>query len=315
MPRLPRLKPQDRPQNYHLYNRIAGPPGDYPMQQQDARQLFLSILFFYSDIYFCLLSAFAVLGNHYHSVVHFQAFVKLSRTELRKLAVRLYEGKLYKPYLFWREKQWRRFNQRLFDVSEFMRNVEQSYAVAHNKMFGRRGRLWADRFKSTLLESWSSVQAAVLYVEMNAVRAGLADRPEEYRFSSAWLRLRPNGRSCCLLPLTRLWHVSDRGKAVRLHFAHLYHRGGIRIDNEDELIRDIIRQDVEDGFTAGIDRNRHRYFNDAVVLGDADQIRCWQHSLLSGGSRTREPVQATTSGLLYMLRKPRRDLTMNVCAA
>jgi len=316
MPRLARIKPEGRSQIYHLYNRIAGPPGEYPMMEHQARQLFEDILSFYSGIYFCTLIAYAILGNHYHSIGRFQAYLELPRAELRQLAVRLYEGKLYKPYLFWREKQWQRFNRRLFDVSEFMRNVESAYAVAHNKAFGRRGRLWADRFKSSLLESWGAVQAAVLYVEMNPVRAGLASRPEDYRYGSARLRLPPRRSGLSLMPLTELWRVADPARAVSTHFAHLYHRGGIRIEKEDELIRDIIRQDVEDGYGAGTYRSRHRYFNDGMVIGDPDQVRVWQEMLYGGatGRLAREPVQAG-SGPLCLLRKQRPDWKTDLRAA
>ena len=316
MPRLARIKPQGRPQIYHLYNRIAGPPGDYPMLEHQSRQLFHDILFFYSGIYFCTLAAFAILGNHYHLVVLFQAFLELPRAELRQLAVRLYEGKLYKPYLFWREKQWQRFNQRLFDVSEFMRNVESAYAVAHNRAFNRRGRLWADRFKSSLLESWGAVQAAVLYVEMNPVRAGLASRPEDYQYGSARLRLVPRMGGSRLMPLTELWQVKDPAKAVRTHFAHLYHRGGIRIEKEDELIREIIRQDVEDGYAPGTYRSRHRYFNDGMVIGEPEQVRIWQETVYGRpiDRVAREPVR-TGSGPLCMLRKQRPDWSTDLRAA
>ena len=316
MPRLARVKPQGRSQIYHLYNRIAGLPGDYPMMEHQARQLFEDILLFYSEIYSCMLVAFAILGNHYHSVILFQAFFALPRAELRQLAVRLYAGKLYKPYLFWREKQWKRFNERLFDVSEFMRNVESAYAVAYNRAFGRRGRLWADRFKSTLLESWGAVQAAALYVEMNPVRAGLVSRPEDYRYGSARLRLASGVGGPRLMPLSELWQVKDPAQAVRSHFAHLYHRGGLRIEREDELIRDIIRQDVEDGLGAGTYRRRHRYFNDGIVIGDKEQVRVWQN--LVYGKKTqrvaREPVRVG-SGPLCMLRKQRPEWDTDLRAA
>ena len=152
---------------------VAGEPGCYPLQQPGAREKFLEILLFYAGIYFCVLAAFAIMGNHYHALAQFEAFRILTRVELRRIAEQLYRDRWFKPYLFWRAAEWRRFNRRLFDVSEFMRNVESDYARWHNRQFGRKGQLWADRFKSNLLESARAVQAVALYIELNPLRARL----------------------------------------------------------------------------------------------------------------------------------------------
>jgi hypothetical protein len=280
MPRLPRLKPQGRPQSYHLYNRLAGEPGDYPLQRSGARRRFLAILLFYARVYRCLLAAFAVMGNHYHAVAQFETFRILTRVELRAIAERLYGGRLFKPYLFWRAPQWRRFNRRLFDVSEFMRNVESDYARWHNRRFGRKGQLWADRFKSNLLESARALQAVALYVELNPLRARLAQRPEQYRFSSARLRLAGAKDSDWLMPLTELWRCDCAARALRLHFACLQHRGGMKIEDEDEFLRSVIRQDEAEGYAAGAYLQRQRYMNDAQAMGDEEQIRALRQTLV-----------------------------------
>jgi putative transposase len=47
-----------------------------------------------------------------------------------------------------------------------------------------RGHLWQGRFASFVLDDYYLL-AATRYVEMNPVRAGLVDRPEAYRWSSA----------------------------------------------------------------------------------------------------------------------------------
>ncbi len=273
MARLPRLKPTGRQQTYHLYNRVAGEPNCFPLQQPGAQEMFLKILLFYADIYFCVLAAFAVMGNHYHALVQFLAFRILTRIELRRIAEALYKDRWFKPYLFWTAADWRRFNRRLFDVSEFMRNVESDYARWHNRTFGRKGQLWADRFKSNLLESPRAIQAVALYIELNPVRARMVARPEQYRFSSARLRLADVRQPSWLMPLTQLWGGVSAARALKLHFGCLQHRGGMRIENEDEFLRDIIRQDEADGYTAGIYLQNQRYMNDAVAMGDEDQIR------------------------------------------
>lgn len=306
MPRLPRLKPRGRDQSYHLYNRLAGEPGCFPLQQPGAREKFLELLVFYASIYFCLLGAFALMGNHYHALVQFLAFRILTRMELRRLAEQLYQGRWYKPYLFWRAAEWRRFNRRLFDVSELMRNVESDYARWHNRRFGRKGQLWADRFKSNLLLNPRAVQAVALYIELNPLRAGLVRRPEEYRFSSARLRLAGLKRSEWLMPLTMLWGDVPVSRALQLHFGCLQHRGGMKIENEDEFLRAIIRQDESEGYAAGAYLENQRYLNDGRALGDEDQIRALREDLVVRKiyQQVRSPVRAPV-GSLAILRGQR----------
>jgi hypothetical protein len=248
------------------------------------------------------------MGNHYHAVAQFESFRILTRVELRAIAERLYGGRLFKPYLFWRAPQWRRFNRRLFDVSEFMRNVESDYARWHNRRFGRKGQLWADRFKSNLLESARALQAVALYVELNPLRARLAQRPEQYPFSSARLRLAGAKDSDWLMPLTELWGCGCAARALRLHFACLQHRGGMKIEDEDEFLRSVIRQDEAEGYAAGAYLQRQRYMNDAQAMGDEEQIRALRQTLVAGRvyRRARRPARAPV-GALALLRAPRGD--------
>jgi putative transposase len=55
------------------------------------------------------------------------------------------------------DEQWERFRQRLFDVSELMRNIQSAFARWYNRTYDWRGRLWADRFKSVYLEKGNAV--------------------------------------------------------------------------------------------------------------------------------------------------------------
>jgi putative transposase len=49
---------------------------------------------------------------------------------------------------------------------------------------GWRGHLWQERFSSFIMDE-RYLLAAARYIERNPVRAGLAEKPEEYRWSSA----------------------------------------------------------------------------------------------------------------------------------
>ena len=110
------------------------------------------------------------MGNHHHMIVEFEGERELTRKELRKRARLLYSKTVLDG---WLKHKWERFQKRIFDVSEFMRNLQAAFARFYNRTFGRRGRFWADRFKSTLLEDRKDVLDCLLYVDLNPVRAGL----------------------------------------------------------------------------------------------------------------------------------------------
>jgi putative transposase len=62
--------------------------------------------------------------------------------------------------------------------------AHRRYAVQINEREGWSGHLWQERFASFVMDE-SYLMAAVRYVELNPVRAGMVGRPEDYRWSSA----------------------------------------------------------------------------------------------------------------------------------
>ena len=53
----------------------------------------------------------------------------------------------------------------------------------YNRNHQRYGTLWAERFKSVLVEGKSGVMRTMAaYIDLNPVRAGLVDDPKDYRF-------------------------------------------------------------------------------------------------------------------------------------
>ena len=69
------------------------------------------------------------------------------------------------------------------DVSAFMKLVKQRFATWFNKSHHRYGALFAERFKSVLIEPQTrAIETVALYIDLNCVRAGLASDPKDYRF-------------------------------------------------------------------------------------------------------------------------------------
>lgn len=78
--------------------------------------------------------------------------------------------------------------ERADSLAVLFRRVHGAYAQAVNAGLGRSGHLWQNRFYSCPL-SESHLWIALRYVEANPVRAGVAARPEQYRWSSAAVHL------------------------------------------------------------------------------------------------------------------------------
>jgi len=71
---------------------------------------------------------------------------------------------------------------RMGDVSEFMKEFKQRFSKWYNIRHQRFGTLWAERFRSVLVEDRSRVLETVsAYIDLNAVRAGLVEDPKDYR--------------------------------------------------------------------------------------------------------------------------------------
>jgi REP element-mobilizing transposase RayT len=70
------------------------------------------------------------------------------------------------------------------NLSSGMRFVQTRYAKRFNSRHGRRGHVFGDRFHDRRVDGDAHILTAVAYVVLNPVRAGLVDRPEDWRWSS-----------------------------------------------------------------------------------------------------------------------------------
>ena len=70
-------------------------------------------------------------------------------------------------------------------LSRLMQRLGTWYAGWFNHRHGRTGALWEGRFRSSLLETDAYLLVCMRYVENNPVRAGMVDRAEDFRWSSA----------------------------------------------------------------------------------------------------------------------------------
>jgi putative transposase len=70
------------------------------------------------------------------------------------------------------------------DLGRFMQSVGRRYVRYINDAYQRSGTLWEGRYKSAVISRDEYLMMCSRYIELNPVRAGMVQHPEEYRWSS-----------------------------------------------------------------------------------------------------------------------------------
>jgi REP element-mobilizing transposase RayT len=169
------------------------------------------------------IGTYAVMSNHFHILLHVLEQKELTDDELVGRIFALYgpakAEDLRSTWSNWRragdtasleqlEASRRTYLRRMGDLSIYMQELKQWISREYNKEHNRKGTLWEERFWSCLLEdSTETLTSVAKYIDTNAVRAGIVERPEDYRWCG--YAEAHAGRAAAQLALASLFRQSE----------------------------------------------------------------------------------------------------------
>jgi len=134
------------------------------------------------------IAAYAIMSNHYHLVLKVSRDDALNWSDEEVISrwYKLYNGcvlidrylageKLSKAYLLKVTDIVNEWRYRLFDISWFMRNLNEFIARKANAEDKCTGRFWEGRFKSQALLDETALLSCMMYVDLNPIRSGITD--------------------------------------------------------------------------------------------------------------------------------------------
>jgi len=159
---------------------------------------------FLASIFSVEVTTFSVMSNHYHVTLRIRPDIAATWSD-REVASRWLtlcpkryrsKKKAKEPI----EEQIRNLalcteriaelRKRLGSLSWFMRFINEYIARAANGEDKVKGRFWESRFKCQVLLDYAAIAGGMVYIDLNPIRAGIAQTPEDSDFTGIQQRIR-----------------------------------------------------------------------------------------------------------------------------
>lgn len=287
--RMRRILAEGKVAHYHCMSRICG--GELLLGDRE-KEVLTGMLWQVAAFCGVQILSFCVMGNHFHVLVLVPNKRAITDGELVARYTALY-GKSRAPFqptpevlegilraggdeaAAWREK----LTARMHDVSAFMKTVKQRFSVWYNKSHQRYGTLWADRYKSVLVEgSAQALMTVAAYIDLNPVRAGLTEDPGHYRWSSYGEALAGKERAQAGLCAQQGESLSAFSEVLKAHRVLLFGKGQMGSTATPKIDQEKARRVLASGGKVTLPealRCRIRYFSDGAVLGSKAYVENW----------------------------------------
>jgi len=195
---------------YHCFTRcvrrafLCGIDPDTQRDYSHRKSWVVDRLRFLAGIFAIEVCAYAIMENHYHTVLRTRPDIVETWSD-REVATRwltlfpnyyrnndLAEAPAERQISALAENSLRiaDLRKRLSSISWFMGRLNEFIARAANREDNVKGRFWESRFRCRPLLDLAAIAACMVYVDLNPIRAGLAPTPEQSDFTSIQERMR-----------------------------------------------------------------------------------------------------------------------------
>ena len=305
MPRTSRMIVPDEKAVYHVMSRTA--LDGFPLGDAE-KDFMLDLIKKFSALYFTEILGFCLMGNHFHLLVKMFPEDRYSDEEIKKK----YEA-FYGSEVVFSNEQIPYLRKRLASLSEYIREIKSGFSRYYNRRHDRRGYFWGDRFKSVIVEKGETLVNCLAYIDLNPLRAGLVERPEEYRWNSLGYHIQTNNKDKFLSTDFGLkeFNVKSEKERIKRYRRYVYESGAV--DRPDQLQSKVIDPKVlakERKKDFEIDRlsrfrYRTRHFTDSGIIGSKDFVSThyqrFKHLFQSKHEKKPKPIKGL-DGLFSLKR-------------
>jgi putative transposase len=270
MPRIARMVIEGEQAVYHVMSRAT--LDGYPFGDVE-KDYFFKVVKRLSKVYLTEILGICMMGNHFHLLVKMLPETDFSGEEIKRRFERYYgEDRVMT------EGQIPSFRARWSSLSEFVKEVKLGFTRFYNRRHNRRGFLWGERFKSVIVEKGETLINCLAYIDLNPVRAGIVEKPEEYRWNSIGYHVQTTNRDDFLSLDFGLkeFKVLDAKERLRRYRRFLYEKGGEKTEKGVRINEKTVEKERNRDYELSkVNRfaYRTRYFSDSGIIGTREFVK------------------------------------------
>jgi REP element-mobilizing transposase RayT len=257
---------------YHVMSRTA--LDGFPLGDIE-KDFLLELIRRYAKLYLVEILGCCLMGNHFHLLLKMFPEDKFTDEDIKKRYENFYGDDRAFAY-----GQVPSLREKLSNLSEFIREIKVGFARFYNRRHHRRGYFWGDRFKSVIVEKGETLINCLAYIDLNPVRAGLVESPEEYRWNSLGYHMQTGNKDNFLsldfgLKEFGVLNIEERLQGYR---RYVYKAGSVdrsESDKRKKIKKGLVEKERKKAFKISrVDRfqYRTRYFTDSGIIGTKEFV-------------------------------------------
>ena len=305
MPRTRRLVNGEEKAAYHIMSRTA--LDGFPFGDVEKDEL-VKIIKKLSKLFFVEVFGFCIMGNHFHLLIQMFPEHYYKDEDIRKRCKAHY-GEDFEVS----DEHIVDYRGKLSSLANYMKEIKQAFSWYYNQRHNRRGTLWGERFKSVIVENGETLINCLAYIDLNPLRAGIVDRPEEYRWNSLGYHIQTSNQDNFLSTDFGLkeFNVKSENEHIRRYRRYVYETGAINQPGKGrvKVIKDnVLEKERKRDFEFSRNdrfRYRTRYFTDSGVIGSKEFVSMNYQRFKDVFMSKREKIPKLVAGLdgVYSLKR------------